>query len=261
MIVYKKFLFIFLLLFAFLLSFVQGQDIDNTVKLTGQILNEENGEPVPFVHIINADSRQGTASDMDGKFNLLIEEGDTLTFSAVGYENLIFVADESRLENGYVKILLFPAITQLDQVDVFAFKDAASLKRHILSMDLPAENNKKIHIPGAYDGPKKPVKPGLDFSNGIGFSGPISMIQNVFSKRAKEERKYHEVQQDYQKQKLIDAKFNRELVEEVTGLQDDDLDEFMVYCNQKISTDFIIASNDYQIILAVNKCYNEFVKK
>lgn len=240
-------------------TFAQGISGSNQREIAGQIVNKEDGEPVPFVHIVNRTIQQGTASDMDGRFSIEISENDTLHFSSVGFEELVFTASDTTLKKGYLTIALSPRVVELDQVDVFAFKNAASLKRHILSMEVP-EKAEEIKIPGAYEGPRRPVKPGLDLSNGIGFSGPFSMIQGLFSKKAKEKREYRNVLEDYSRQKLIADKFNKELVEEVTGLKDHALDDFMIYCNQKISDEFILKSNEYEIIVALNRCYADFVR-
>ena len=80
-----KYTFSFLLLLIFLSAEAQS------IKLQGRILAEADGQVLPYVNIGIRNKNIGTASDGQGRFILTLPQNrqqDTLTFSAIGYEEL-----------------------------------------------------------------------------------------------------------------------------------------------------------------------------
>ena len=67
--------------FIVVFSFANAQ-----IRLSGKIVNAKN-EPVPSVSVKIAGSQEGTASDIEGRYSLLLTPGKkyTIEFSAVGY--------------------------------------------------------------------------------------------------------------------------------------------------------------------------------
>jgi len=245
-------------IFSFLLTVfsLYGQEIDpaEQVRLSGELFNKETGESIPYVHIINSSTNEGTTSDLDGKFSLPVSTNDTVVFSAVGFEKY-YLTWKERPENSneyFIKISLDPSTLELAPVNIFAFKDEAGFKQDILNMKLP-EDNSKIVIPGSYNGPRREATGEFSLSSLL---SPASAIYNLFSKDAKELRKYSRVLKEYPRQKAISEKYNMQVVEKITGLKDESLNEFMLFC--KMPEDFILQANEYEIILAVNNCYKEF---
>lgn len=225
------------------------------INLNGEIISSEDGELVPYVHIININTNEGTSSDFSGKFSIKVNKTDTLIFSAVGFEKyaLTLVENEIDSKDYYIRILLYQSSYELAPVNIYAFKDEAGFKQDILNMEVPEPANPKIIIPGAHQGPVT----SRDLNGGFSLGSPISSVVNVFSKEAKELRKYQKVLKDAPRQKTLHEKYNLEIVEEITGLKDEELNQFMLFC--KIPEDYIIKANDYEIILAVNACYKEFL--
>ena len=57
------------------------------IKYMGLVLDEETKEALAFVNLISADGHYGTATDIDGKFSLVLPTGaDSIRFSYLGYE-------------------------------------------------------------------------------------------------------------------------------------------------------------------------------
>lgn len=231
-------------------------DLENTdIEMSGEIINKEDGEFVPYVHIINLSTNQGTTSDLEGRFNISISKEDTLMFSSVGFDKykLTFSDHEIDSDSYFIRILLDQSSYELSPVNIFAFKDEAGFKQDILNMKLPEDSKPKIVIPGSYGGPIT----SRDLNGGFSLGSPVSSVMNIFSKEAKELRKYEKVMKEYPRQKTINEKYNMEVVEQITGLKDEDLNKFMLFC--KISDDYILTANDYEIVVAVHNCYKEFV--
>ncbi len=61
--------------------------------VTGQVLSAEDGEPVIGAHICAKGTKNGTASDFDGKFSICVTDGTILTVSCPGLKPQEIVAD------------------------------------------------------------------------------------------------------------------------------------------------------------------------
>lgn len=229
------------------------------VKLSGKILEREDGESVPYVHIINKNTKEGTTSDLSGDFFILINPLDTIIFSAVGFEDYIFTFSKTEIKSRhyFIKIALNYSTFQLAPVTIFAFKDEASFKNDILNLNLP-DSAKKIIIPGSFEGIPEPAKTKVYLNRGLACSGCITSFLNRFNKEAKENKKLRKAVAELPRQQEIYEKYNSEIVEKITGLKENQLNEFMLFC--EISEDYILMANKYEIVVAVNGCYEEFLK-
>jgi len=61
--------------------------------VTGVVLSAEDGEPVIGAHICAKGTKNGTASDFDGKFSICVTDGTILTVSCPGLKSQEIVAD------------------------------------------------------------------------------------------------------------------------------------------------------------------------
>lgn len=93
--------------------------------LSGQIVNGDN-EPLAFVNIVvNADHRQVTTTDIDGKFELTqLQANDTLILTYVGYQTRIMEVKTLQLKSS-LQIEMTPTVIGLETVTVFAGENPA----------------------------------------------------------------------------------------------------------------------------------------
>ena len=56
-----------------------------TRTISGQIRSSENNEGLPGVNIIEKETRNGTVTDIEGRYSIEVSEGAVLVFSSVGY--------------------------------------------------------------------------------------------------------------------------------------------------------------------------------
>ena len=237
-------------LFVLLITFEavsQSLPTDEPIRLSGVIVNEAD-EPLPFVTVTNLRTQQGVVSDGEGFFYLTFPAHDTLQLSAVNYEAYrLYFGDTAQAINYDLTVRLSEKTYQLENVTVFAFRDEAAFKRAVLALDdLPEPE--KVVVPGAYQGPRHEKKASI--------GSPISFIFDRFSKRAKYERQVQQAKQEATYQKALSRKYNRAMIEEITGLNDERLDEFILFC--RLEDRFIEESNEYDIIVAINHCYRDF---
>ena len=64
-----------------------GGYITYAQEITGTVV-DESGLPIPDVYIVATQSNTSTTADLDGKFIIEAKEGEPITFSMLGYDNL-----------------------------------------------------------------------------------------------------------------------------------------------------------------------------
>ncbi|SFH25015.1 carboxypeptidase-like regulatory domain-containing protein [Pontibacter chinhatensis] len=113
----KQIITLLLLLFSFT---TEAQSI----KLQGRVLASESGQPLPYVNIGIRNKNIGTASDAQGRFILALPSEraqDTLTFSAVGYQELP-VPVRALASMVPLEVRLQEKVTGLQEVEVHSRK-------------------------------------------------------------------------------------------------------------------------------------------
>ncbi|MDE5610725.1 MAG: TonB-dependent receptor [Odoribacter sp.] len=78
---------------------VYGQE---RVQVTG-VVTDENKEFMPGVSVVIKGTRMGTATDIDGRYTLLVKESDVLMFSMIGCETQNIPVGEQRVINVVLK--------------------------------------------------------------------------------------------------------------------------------------------------------------
>ena len=112
---------------------VAQQIDDSKITLNGEIVDAADNSAVPFVHIINTSTAQGTASNIEGRFTIQMLATDTLLFSAIGFEKYIFTLSENvDTKSINMTIVLDASSMELEPVKIFAYKDEQAFKRAII---------------------------------------------------------------------------------------------------------------------------------
>jgi len=225
------------------------------VEITGQIINKTSQEALPYVHIVNETSQKGTVSNTAGRFWMKMSRTDTLLFSAIGFEKYVFTLNEDITTDKLdIKIELDLATMELEAVDVFAFRNERALKDALINMDVPLAKNEEFRIPGVKRSAPKTTKPEPGFSLG----SPLTSIAKVFSKEEKEKKLLKKYKTDYEYQKLITSKFNRQVVMEITNVPEDKVEDFMKFC--VLEDSFIHRATEYELAVVLKQCEIDFEK-
>ncbi|MEM9831787.1 MAG: carboxypeptidase-like regulatory domain-containing protein [Bacteroidota bacterium] len=244
--------FLFILSFWLLALGALAQSTpEGSIQVSGNIVNDQD-EPLSFATVTNLTTETGVISDEDGFFYLTFQRSDTIRISSVGYQSaFLFFGDTAQVSNYDLQVRMSEQTYELENVTVFAFKDVESFKRAVLALDDLPEESPKVVVPGSYDGPRREPK--------VSPLNPVSFIASRFNRRAKYERMAREAQQDYDRRQRLSRKYNREMVGKITGLTEELLDNFMIFC--RFEEDFIERSSQYDLVLAINRCYTDFSKE
>ncbi|WP_246535425.1 SusC/RagA family TonB-linked outer membrane protein [Litoribacter ruber] len=55
-------------------------------RIRGRVVDRETGEPLPGVNILVKGTNKGTVTDIEGVYTLMVEQGDILVYSYIGYQ-------------------------------------------------------------------------------------------------------------------------------------------------------------------------------
>jgi hypothetical protein len=119
----------------------QGND-EGLVQFSGMVLDGSTEDlfPVPYTNILVKNKGRGTYSDFQGFFSIVVGMGDTIVFSAVGYETVEFEIPSDLDENRYslVQLMTQDAIN-LPETVVFPWPSREHFKLEFLAMDVTPE--------------------------------------------------------------------------------------------------------------------------
>lgn len=114
----------------------------NLVQFSGMILDGTTAEliPVPYTNVIVKGKGRGTYSDFNGFFSIVVEKGDVIEFSAVGYKTVEYRIPADLDDNRYSLVQLMTQDTiNLPETVVFPWPSKEHFKLEFLAMDVTSE--------------------------------------------------------------------------------------------------------------------------
>lgn len=242
------------ILFAFLISYTTL--LAQRIAYKSSVYDGINFTPLDGVSVYNLNSNTFSFTDENGDFTIKVQSGDTLIFTKSIYRQQSEVIAESDLKDPTEYYLFYQSIL-LKEVVVYAFnRNYEEFKRDLATVKLP-DIYKKIQ--GAELTPEQKanaVNESPNLLRGTPAASPITALYNAFSKRVKMQRLYQELVENEKEIEKLPNKYNKELVMQITGLQDDELMEFMVFC--RFSYYDLLRWSEEQIINNIKSKFNEY---
>lgn len=135
-----------LLISAFLLFLSSAlfgqQENSKPIQFSGMVLDgtTEDLFPVPYTNILVKDKYRGTYSDFKGFFSIVVERGDVIVFSAVGYQTVEYTIPEDLEDDRYSLVqLMTQDVINLPETVVFPWPSREHFKLEFLAMDVTPE--------------------------------------------------------------------------------------------------------------------------
>ena len=223
-----------------------GINQNNDTLQESVIVDSVTGRSISFVHIVNESTRRGYITDSTGKFKIRCKKGDTLVFISLGYLGKVVIVDSLPHQ-----ISLVPRTYKIDEVSIESYRSYNQFKKDFLEL----EAEKAPEIQGLPKG--KPIDiPVLLDTNHINSPAflvlhPLSYLYYKFSKEEKSKRKAFYLERQAGERVIIERKFNREIVSRITGLEDEELTNFIGFCN--FSHPFLFEATELEIVKEINK--------
>ncbi len=190
-------------------------------------------QPLSGASIYNANTQKFAFTDKNGRFEIDLSLNDTLIISKSIYRQHVAVIDKT-LYYGFEDFFLYYKATMLKEVTIIGLNPSyEGFKKDIVTLELP-EYYKRMEEAQLSEWQRanatfKPDGNILSLGGQVTMS-PISYLYDKYSKKSKMNRLYNEMLSYEDEVERIQQKYNRELVSELTGLQGDELLDFMMYC-------------------------------
>jgi len=238
LIIKKIFVFIYLFVFAFS-GFSQEKSI------YGKVIDSSTKKGISTLNVLNKRSNQVVATNDTGDFYIRAMAGDSIIITSFGYNRKGILWD-GKERNPVFEVKLQPFMLQ-----ELVVKDKKLSDLHKEIQDFLANPNDSKAIRNEI------LKSMLNTNTsqpGIGIS--IDALYDMFSKEGKVNRKLADMQFQDAKSFYADLKYNKQVVAQITHLQEEDLADFMVFC--KPTQDFILNATDYELTFKILKCLGDF---
>jgi len=130
--------FFLTLLFPFCLL-VKAQD--NTVQLTGLLVSTDSLLTIPFANVLIKNQQKGTISDFYGYFSLVVEKGDTIIFSCLGYKKESYFVPE-KIKEKFITVVqkLETDTIMLKETKVYPWPSREQFKHAFFNTDIPDDD-------------------------------------------------------------------------------------------------------------------------
>ena len=227
---------------------------ESTVK--GIIIDATSRQPLENVNIVNLNQVIGTATNVDGEFELRAQANDTLHLSYLGFKSI-----KVKVTNDWVDQIEKSTITltelalALEEVVVTGLKLTGYLEVDIKQVNI--NTNYRYSISGLSNGYEAGKKQPSAVTKVLGsIFNPLDFLYNTFSNKGKELRKLKKMKEDDNIRNTLATRFDREMLIALLGVTKVDLDEIVSQCNY--SEEFVTTANDLQILDAISECYEEY---
>lgn len=226
--------------------------VDSAQTVNFVLTNAKNGKPVGLAHIINLNRQIGSISDMLGNFSISFAPGDSLKITAIGYKDR-FVTWKNNYFNDslFYSIELQPTVYQLEPVTVTRFSTYDRFLREVLRFK-PKMDKESLQL----------AKLQRYMSNTIRSMGLISFPQTTmgisFGKDwyVKQQEKLAEHLERERQRRIIERKYNPQLVSKLTGLTDKELIRFISFL--QFSNSYILHATEYEIGERIKRSYSRY---
>lgn len=132
--------FSILLLLAILVSMaseVRAQNRD-VVQFSGIIKDVSTGQPIPFATVYVDKVYRGTITNLDGFFSFVVQEGDSIIMSSVGYKEKRLVIP-ANLENDSYHIMygMESDTILIDEVVIYPWPSKQQFRQAFINLEVP----------------------------------------------------------------------------------------------------------------------------
>jgi len=216
------------------------------VRIAIKLVDLATQKPVPYASVRILGTRKGLIADSNGFFTMVISQKDTLRITSLGYHDLFYIKDPARQTSFFEVVYMRSKIFELSAVQIMARRNK-DMNNPMLRWEYKAKFQPKVWLFYTPTG-EPPEAPTM--------MSPVSYLYDRFSRRGKDARKLRDMVAERVKKKRNSFRYNAEKVQGWTGLQDDEIAEFMKFC--PMLDGFLEEASEYEIIERTFRCLEEF---
>ena len=144
----KRILYILLVtIFIPLFSSAQKKEVawqdgkQDLVQFSGVVVESDSLRPIPYTSIIVQNGHRGTVSDYFGYYSFVAQEGDTIEFSAIGFNSAFFIIPDTLTNYKYslIQVLKIDTVS-LAMTEIYPWPTKEQFKKAFLALELPDDD-------------------------------------------------------------------------------------------------------------------------
>ncbi|MEM7572016.1 MAG: carboxypeptidase-like regulatory domain-containing protein [Bacteroidota bacterium] len=115
---------------------------EKLVQFSGMVLDGTGAElvAIPYAAVVVKSDQRGTYANLEGFFSIVARQGDTIAFTALGYEDAEYIIPTDLEEDKYSMVQLMTTNTyELPPAVVFPWPSREHFKLEFLAMDVTPE--------------------------------------------------------------------------------------------------------------------------
>ena len=160
-----------IILFLFLFSALSTFCTYGQIKTISGIVSDEINSPLPGVSVVETGTLNGVTTDFDGVYTIKVKEGSSLTFSYLGYKEIVKIVGKENKIN----VSLKPDVQNLDEIVVVGYGSVR--KKDLTGSVASVKMDKLTEAPVAnFDQALGGRVTGVQVSSGSGEPGEASEI-------------------------------------------------------------------------------------
>ncbi|MFD1258936.1 hypothetical protein ACFQ3S_19180 [Mucilaginibacter terrae] len=210
--------------------------------VVGLVFDKNTKERIAKVNVRNLRNGQSVYNNLKAEFNIQAQPGDALVFTKQGY-----FSDTLKVQRyGDMAVYLKASSIMLKEVNV---------RDTVLTAQKKLEQTKRDYnkIYGSLNN-----RDLLSLSPGAGAGISIDAIWNMLSRSGRNAEHLREIiEQDY-KINVIDQRFNKTFVQQITGLKDEQLTSFMT--RYRPSYYMVTTATDYEFAVYIKSNVKRFLR-
>ncbi|WP_229664923.1 carboxypeptidase-like regulatory domain-containing protein [Polaribacter pacificus] len=225
------------------------------VQLKGQIVGAEDQKPLSAAHVINLNSVVGTITNDRGFFEIPTQVNDTIMVSYLGFQSIKLKITNDLLKGNELVIALYEKANEIKEVVIQSTKLIGVLEVDI--KQVPKDRNTRIHINGLPQAYELGKAGGQNLNTPLkALFQPIDFLYSMFGKKPKQLKKLQKLKKEDDLRKMLNGKFDREIMMEYLDMDKQELSKLLADCNY--SEYFIAKASDLQMIEAILDCYENY---
>ena len=203
-------------------------------KLVGTVYTSSGVVPIAGCQVHNLNTGEYVFGDVRGTFQITVSLHDSLVISHSGYSQTLEVVDNRDFSRGRKDIILYHKAFMLPNFTCYGLNPSyEGFKHDVATAKLPDsyKNIDDVHLSKEERRNATYTEEAPNILKNTKLASPITWLYSTFNKKEKMKRLYYEMEGYGEEIQQVQLKYNREMVAEITGLQEPELLDFMMYCH------------------------------
>lgn len=214
------------------------------VRVKAKLVSMGDSMPVPYANIVYPRHRTGTTTNASGFFSIEMLNVDSLIVSAMGYKSRTLKIPRNYSETTTLTFFMQPVVYAIREVEVTGDKNRPNME----GIPVGKPSDVPVELRGDSYNEKPPVLAAL--------FNPLSYWQYYLSRKEKQKREVREAVALEKNWEMHSRNYNKEVVKMLTGLNDEEADDFMVWFNAQNVLPY--TSTEYEVRAAVRHYFEEY---